>query len=209
MILIVGANGNMGRRYRAILNYLGVPWRGIDLKDSWPRDEARQITGVIIATPTVCHLTDLMNAEHYECPVLCEKPISTNAQNLSRILADIHNPIKMVMQYQFTTRKLAVANSPSFYDYYNHGRDGLVWDCIQIIGLAKGDVNLAEESPVWDCSINGSQIDIREMDFAYVEMIKNWLKIPGQDKNEILEIHQKTHELALSGRFGPSAQSKT
>jgi hypothetical protein len=78
----------------------------------------------------------------------------------------------MIHQYRhFETN----GNGHSVYDYFKHGNDGLVWDCFQVIALAKETIHLSEESPIWHCVINGTQLDLRHMDYAYLVEIREWL----------------------------------
>jgi hypothetical protein len=173
----------MGRRYQAILNYLGYWFVGIDL-DATP--EQRQIASLskhfIVATPTQDHkLSIKWILENTQEPVsiLCEKPISTNEAELVSLYSQVSmhgSNLYCVNQYAFMPHiELATTPEPSLYDYYNHGKDGLHWDCFQIYALAKGEVRLAEQSPLWTCVINGLPLQIKDMDRAYIKMLDNFL----------------------------------
>lgn len=206
-ILIMGANGNMGKRYAAILNYLGKEYIGVDVNNK-PTEVAkalRKAEGVIVATPTETHLRILSSLKKCRKPILCEKPISKHIPNLSLLLDQFHEtktPLNMVYQYKELVDSKAFGESE--YNYFKHGSDGLVWDCIQIIGLAKGNVTIREDSPVWKCQINGEPLDIGLMDLAYIHHIKRWLKRPGQSLTEILDIHMKAAALARGNEHGRS-----
>lgn len=198
-VLVIGNQGNMGRRYSAILKYLGLKARGLD-KD-WDLDklesEMSKVSGVIIATPTEWHVPWIRMLAPYNLPIMCEKPVTKDLHELKLALEYTENcgtPINMVYQYS----ELASRNSKgsTFYNYWNHGRDGLVWDCIQIIGLANGKVSLEEKSPLWQCQINGQPLNVGNMDRAYVEHVDRWLRKPGQSRDEIFNIHKKTAEFS-------------
>jgi hypothetical protein len=198
-VLIVGSKGNMGRRYTAILKYLGVQTRGIDVDtpDSVVEREINYATRAIIASPTETHCAWLKTIAPYNVPILCEKPLAKDLVQVKKALEHVEacgTRINMVYQYRELANPKSRGNS--HYNYWNHGRDGLIWDCIQVIGLARGPVSLTEDSPIWDCKINGRTLDIGDMDRAYITHVESWLKNPGQSINEIMEIHQKTAELA-------------
>ncbi len=54
MICIIGANGNMGKRYQSVCKYLNIPFKGLDVNDPLPVNEEK-FTHYLIATPTVSH----------------------------------------------------------------------------------------------------------------------------------------------------------
>ncbi len=197
MILIVGANGNMGTRYRAILRYLGQDFECVD-QESVPLkilDQAEKSSGVIVATPTHTHVSFLRLLADCGKRILCEKPFSKNIAETRDIVSHLKRHgtrVSMVSQYM----ELADPNSlgPSGYDYFRHGQDGLIWDCIQIIGMARGEVIIQEKSPIWKCSLNGKQLSVADMDMAYVQHVNRWLSGWQQDLDLALEFHEKTHD---------------
>lgn len=206
MILILGNKGNMGRRYAAILRYLGVEFKGLDL--GWEASEfdklAKASSGFIIATPTTSHVEWVSRCIPYSKPILCEKPISTNMDEIAfclEALASSKAPFNMVNQYSYLAGKDGYG--VTLYDYWNHGKDGLAWDCIQLAGLATGELILKEESPIWRCIINSDIIDLKKMDGAYIDMVTAWIKKPGMDLFGLADVHNKTNEIAkILGNYG-------
>lgn len=95
----------------------------------------------------------------------------------------------MVNQYAHLRHK--GDGGPTIYDYWNHGKDGLAWDCISIVGLAEGMIHLSESSPVWTCQINGAAHYSSEMDYAYIDMIQSWLSGNVYGTSYIREAHKK------------------
>ena len=59
--------------------------------------------------------------------------------------------------------------------------------------MAKGEVQLKNDSPIWDCWINGKDLNIADMDFAYIEMVKDWIKNPTNNHDYILKAHKKVN----------------
>lgn len=185
MVCVIGDRGVMGKRYSAILKYLKVPFCGHDIGDTHGEKTSQilQSSHFIIATPTKVHddSINLINAHRNNVQILCEKPIVRH--KVDSIFANCErkqNKLFCVNQYQYLSASLFQIGGITHYDYYNHGKDGLEWDCFQIMALGKGDITLKEDSPVWDCWINGTKASISEMDGAYVEMIKDFL---GEQKH--------------------------
>lgn len=181
--LVVGAGGNMGRRYSAILKYMGEEFDGVDVFDKKP--DYTEYDKIIIATPTATHvqiLSDIANSRSVNSPkadVLCEKPVCSpgTVGILPEICQAANLNLYCVNQYQYLpqVQKHPKAVGITSYDYWNSGRDGLSWDCFQLFKLASGDIVLRSNSPVWTCYINGVLIDLRDMDSAYVSMLADFL----------------------------------
>lgn len=205
-IFIFGIKGNMGRRYSAILKYLGYDYDGIDLEDIYDSNRAlRHFDRFIIATPTLTHLDFLDSMIDFRKPVLCEKPIITDSrlnrlEHFVKAAKDSEMKLSMVSQYDH----LVVGNkgnSETYYNYFKTGNDGLAWDCINIIWHADGKIHLANDSPVWKCEINGLRLTIDQMDFAYIKMIEKWIEEPYLPQyDRILKSHQKVLDY-LDGKF--------
>jgi hypothetical protein len=188
---IIGAKGNMGRRYGAICSYLSVPWLGFDVDDLntvW--DYKDSLKSLLIATPTNTHLDLIHHLSRMGKPMLVEKPIVTSEDDLGHLLSGGY-PIKMVNQYQYLYD--SSSDGESYYDYWNSGKDG-VWDFINIVGLAQKPPILRNISPLWKCQINGKTLSIKDMDHAYCDMIWNWHKNPKPDLDYIERAHRKVLE---------------
>lgn len=198
-ILIIGANGSMGRRYQAILRYFKKPFVCVDADSTLERITklAALCEGIIIATPTDTHFNYLVNLQSLDKNILCEKPLTKNRDELEYIKSGLSGTkLKMVMQYKTLDTGL---EGPSSYNYYNTGKDGLYWDCIQIIGLARGDVKIKGDSPTWQCTLNGQELNLSQMDLAYVEMLKDWFANPKDDMSRLFDMHQKVREMDKNG----------
>lgn len=190
MILLVGANGSMGKRYQAILNHLGMPYVPVDIGERCQNYDV--FKGTIIATPTETHSFFIKECSRLG-PVLCEKPISTTLTDLNDILDHCRDEnIRLTMMNQYKLLDDEFASGHTSYDFYNTGKDGLHWDCMQIIGAARSSCEIRNQSPIWNCRLNGKQIDIGLMDKAYVEFVRKWLTFSKiQDLEYIREMHYK------------------
>lgn len=191
----------MGQRYSTILNKLGHDVFGADKELALTLQAIKvmgdkSIEGVIIATPTNTHLDAINLFSYYmpHMPILCEKPID--------IAYDFRNwgdrPLTMVNQYKY------LVDDPdriglTYYNYFNHGKDGMAWDCINIIGMANDDLVIKEDSARWTCYINGQRLDLRDMDLAYIRMIKDWLANPQGNRDYIQRAHQRVIECLEEG----------
>lgn len=191
MICIFGHLGNMGRRYSAILDHLRIEWFGVDAGGEWKPADA-----YIIATPTPTHAEMILWMGHLGNPILCEKPISKNLVELEKVLhhCEKHNTkLQMVSQYDYLIKPQS--SGQTVYDYFKHGGDGLYWDCINIIHHSKSEPIIREKSPVWTCVINGHQLNLGDMDRAYIDMIQDWISNPRSDIDRIWDSHEKTRNM--------------
>lgn len=207
MIVLVGSNGSMGKRYQAILRHLEKRFLPLDVETSLlgvcEAVKQKDCKGVIIATPTNTHFEYCMALVPFGKPVLCEKPITKNLDELEQILLlakTYKTPFDMTLQYKKLLSYYGADDMCGFegshYNFYNHGKDGLVWDCLQTIALAKGFIKLDEKSPIWSCSINGVSLDINKMDRAYVDFVWDWIRNPGQQDFSFLKIaHLKAKKI--------------
>ena len=188
--LLVGCRGAMGRRYGAILRHLRVDYLGIDAGDEIPA--RTPFDGVILATPTSTHAELVRFYLRFGVPILVEKPLATSVKDAWETvdLAE-EDGVNLRMVNQYAELVSDDDEGPSVYDYFNHGRDGLAWDCISIVALANGPVRLSEDSPVWRCSINGRRLCLADMDGAYIRMIDGWLSGDTEGANYIRHAHRR------------------
>lgn len=188
-INVVGAAGNMGQRYMAILNcFPSVIPRPVDL-DSWDLF-SKKAAGTIIATPTDTHaevikkVADMAGDSHH---MLCEKPIAKDPKVLAELLRRCEN-LDMVDQYYYALKE-EVPGGMTSYNYYHSGPDGLEWDCINIIAKADGPLVLQNSSPIWECRINGYELDLQTVNEAYVDMVQDWLEFGMPNHEYIVSAH--------------------
>ena len=207
-VFIFGNQGNMGKRYTAVLKYLGHEVDGCDLGQSH-LDGYKDADAIIVATPTHTHLSILNFLLHCRRPVLCEKPIIADKElayleYFLRSADQYQMQISMVSQYDYMIPKVmdhTYDNLNTSYDYFRTGNDGLAWDCINVIWHARGKIRLKNESPLWRCQINSYPLDQGMVDHSYVEMIEDWLKKPYEPQyDRILKSHQKVLDY-LNGKF--------
>jgi hypothetical protein len=196
-IAVVGGLGNMGKRYCAILKMLRVDYYIIDI--TLPGTISDDTTGIIIATPTEYHTLNLCSYAKHGKPILCEKPITKDKIDLQTVL-DLSVPIRMINQYEYfflNPHPVKVMSTgeelrSTYYNYFKTGQDSLYWDVINIIGLAKGGkIKVGDDSPVWDCWINGERLNIGKMDEAYIWNIEDWLAKYDDNKAYIKRAHER------------------
>lgn len=206
-VALLGSSGNIGRRYQAVLRHLDIEHTCYDIVDH-PLDVIEEgllfncYTHIIIATPTNTHYGWLSWFNEYTtiARILCEKPLSTSLQEVE-VICNSSLDLTMVCNYKYALKRSSrfagrPATKNTSYSFYNHGGDGLAWDCIQLIGLAEGDIQLSEDTPIWECRINGYKILKDSIDYTYIDMIREW--VPGKDvqnKDDLLDMHKKTHYL--------------
>ena len=180
----------MGGRYAACLDYLSYSYDCYDYYD-WHVACDNDHQYVIIASPTDCHYENLKSFRHSKTHILCEKPIVKDLAQLREVLSWELN-LTMVNQYKYLADPESEGETK--YNYFKTSNDGLEWDCINIIGLAKQKPVIKNSLPFWTCIINGRQVDLNEMDGAYVEMIRTWIKDPTRNTEYILNTHKRVVE---------------
>lgn len=198
---IVGVLGNMGKRYWSCLKYLQtlkpeILLTGSDISEPIPVDK----THYIICTPTEDH-SQTIQYLLYETKgeVLCEKPITKVQEEIDE-LNYLHEAklkrLRMVNQYRYIYKEAIQTLKGSGYNYFNSGKDGIAWDCINIMGLDNtGDVTLSNGSPIWQMWLNGHRINRTDVDQAYIKMLWEWLSGRSEDNWEyIVKSHAKVHE---------------
>lgn len=196
-VLIIGSEGSMGKRYQSILRFLGKSFMCVDLHNKNTDYEYmhRRASGFIVATPTGTHHSIIKSLAPNRKPILCEKPVTKSPAEFTDMkvaLMENKTPFRMMMQYEMLVGKSRIG--PTFYDYFRHGNDGLIWDCMQIIALARGKVELRENSPIWMCKINGQMLSLSHMDAAYIGYVQKWFNDPSQDLGYLTAIHQKVQD---------------
>jgi hypothetical protein len=191
MIYIVGNKGNMGRRYTAILHYLGQEVCGHDAEEIVDQGLLKAASGFIICTPTEHHLFSIKRLFEFGRPILCEKPLTKDISKLDE-LEDKHRTnlslLTVVNQYAYMRRG---TQGETKYDYFKSGSDGLAWDCVSLFQLAKGTITVNNISPFWDVKINGRILNLGLMDWAYIDMIRDWLAEPKSNYAESRKAHEK------------------
>lgn len=198
--LIIGAHGSMGQRYQAILKYhLRKPFDCVDKELTGVKllDRAQHYESFIVATPTETHAQIVSDLAIFGKPILCEKPVVKDAQEMDELILTLRRhktPFRMMYQYSLLARENSIGSS--YYKYFRHGSDGLVWDCMQIIALARGQCELSEDSAIWMCKINGRKISIYDMDSAYIGYVHKWFTEPAMDLGYLKAIHEKVREAA-------------
>ena len=190
-VAVIGGAGNMGQRYCRILDHLLVEHIIVDIDTYAPDSLFSTITHIIIATPTASHVNDIQKYATFGVPILCEKPICKNALQLQGIL-DLKCDLRMINQYELYP---VSGEGKTYYNYFKTGSDSLLWDCINIIGLAKGDVEIKNDSPIWDCWINGVRLHLCAMDMMYIRNIEDWLNYSYDNKAYIKQAHEKIFKL--------------
>jgi hypothetical protein len=203
-ILIIGASGNMGKRYSAIVSYLGHRAVCLDINNDIAHYLAYHKGPAIIASPTAEHLVHIEQCLEYSIPCLCEKPLHKN--NDPEYISDLEMAaygkdvdIRMVCNWKFAydiARNemrgiLPECSNSVSYNCWNTGKDGIAWDCIQLFHF-DASPELKNDSPYLIARINNVDITEKHIAQSYVEMIKAWLSTPNKlwDLNYSTTLHR-------------------
>jgi len=167
VIALFGGNGSIGSRYAAILRHMDVDYKVIEIDDDLP--EFAQTTKCIIATPTDTHV-DIINQIPDSIPILCEKPIDRNPNKIPK-----RKNCYMVNNYYHVMKIKGILPPYSvWYNYYKTGKDGLLWDCCQLVYLDE-EARIETKSPRWNLSVNREWIKYRDLEESYVRMVSDFL----------------------------------
>lgn len=177
MVLLLGGNGSIGKRYQAILRYLDEPFFVYDSPayphgiHEWEFDRA------IIATPTWNHGMYCRLLSQLKKPFLCEKPLSMDLKEAKELSETCDGFV--VNNYQFAIQHLTEPIKKISYDFFNTGKDGLIWDVCQLVQLAhkfKAKLEVRKFSPFWNLQINFERLLYRYIEWSYASMIRSFLK---------------------------------
>ena len=188
-VAVIGGMGNMGRRYALILKkYCDCEVVVWDLKMGASNIKLDDCDGFIIATPTDTHYTMIRVFMLYGKPILCEKPVITNQEKFRTLLSFESLDLSMINQYEFLVDEHGEGHTQ--YNYFKTGGDSLLWDCMNIIGLAKTTHEVSNDSLIWSCTINGQELSIRDIDMSYIDNIVAWTK-GWRNKEYLIHAHEK------------------
>lgn len=182
-ILVLGARGNMGRRYCAILRSLNQEVVEADFGDRW---KDMEFDKAIVATPTHHHVYDCLQLAMRRKSFLCEKPVSTSPREIADLILYCEaNGVdgRMVCNWKFAATPARCCWLPDAHEIkyanWRTGNDGTAWDCIQIIHLAQeGKVQIKTDLPYFAAEIDGVKISLGDIDNSYIRMIGYWLDTP-------------------------------
>lgn len=169
----------MGRRYGACLNDLKQDFKIIDIETDPKERESilDHCNKAIICSSTRSHLELVNEMQQRGITYLCEKPFV-------KYYPTEFDPGRgyIVNNWSFVIDPWA---NGIFYNFYNTGKDGLLWDVCQLITLScnlKASLEIQCSSPIWDVRFSerqapyGRQIHYREIEMSYVQMLKAFIE---------------------------------
>lgn len=165
MICLIGGKGSIGSRYACILRASSIPHVVYDVDT--PDIDLFSYNKYILATPTDTHAHYLRELEG--ATILCEKPVSKKVEEILP-----YPKVYVVNNYAYVTRLMK--QEPPYmisYDYFRTGKDGLLWDVCQLIHLDP-ECEIRNQSPKWNCTINGQRVAYRTLEESYIRMIKDF-----------------------------------
>lgn len=193
-ILILGSLGSMGKRYTAIVKWLGhTPVCYDAAMGKFSVSLYKGIDHAIVATPTDTHYEWCNSLINMGIPTLCEKPVSKNIDEIKALITwakERNTDVRMVCNWAFTVKKtfeeFFAGTTPMWkpnsntirYNNYHTGKDGLYWDAIQLVYLSKSKrhLHLYTESPTLSALFNDQySIGLDDIASSYIEMIMEWL----------------------------------
>lgn len=183
-VLVIGGNGSMGRRYVAILKHLKEDVYFVD-NEFTSYQLLPCFDAFVVATPTSNHFPMLKMLASLGKPVLCEKPLCQRGleiEDIERRAIQSNTDIRMVCNWKYAinlamtrAQKIAVEGEMEIeYNYFDSGKDGFFWDCIQLIHLA-GRFKYDRTHPAFEAKVNGIDVTLEHIHASYVLMVSEWL----------------------------------
>jgi len=177
MILLIGGNGSIGKRYRAILDYLEYPYQIFEVHDHFEDLDHASIKRALICSPTPKHLEHASMVARLEIPFLCEKPTSKDLFEAQEI-AKLPNGF-VVNNYAYAVPfQPGQTNQTLAYDFYNTGKDSLVFDVCQLVYLSylrAYSLSVRKRSFHWSLVLNGKEIPYKHIELSYLWMLQDFL----------------------------------
>jgi len=220
LIALVGGDGGIGRRYQAVLNYLREPYIVIEKGDDPSLLGTKDVTHAIIATTTENHMEWCERAAHKNLWFLCEKPMSKKKEEIKPLFGEktmgfVVNNWAFVegSMYGMKPKRLS-------YNFYNTGKDGLVWDVCQLVylsHLSQGTLEVRTESHEWITYWNDFNVPYNAIEASYVQMIRAfmahdskrlWSLTDAYEMSWLCEEVIKQVGDACEGFFGDSGQKR-
>lgn len=177
MIALIGGDGSIGRRYQAVLNFLQQPYRVIEKGDA--KEGLDGCQKALICTPTEEHMNWAWECCYRKIPFLCEKPFgksTTSARTLKERGAEGY----VVNNWAFVARNFDNQLPTSLsYNFYNTGKDGLIWDVSQLILLADQAgcvLEVRTDSYCWEVEWSGARVPYAFIEQSYLHMLRAFLQ---------------------------------
>lgn len=183
MILLLGGKGSIGRRYAAVLRELGEPFIVHDKEDN-PQliEHLAAADHAIIATPTETHFDYILTLERARIPYLCEKPVTKKIAEAEMLFQHCSMGF-VVNNWAFLSTNAELTHTGKLkhltYDFYNTGRDGLLWDVCQLVYLAQitqAKLEVRRFSASWDVTWNDFEVPYRWIEMSYLQMVRAFLE---------------------------------
>lgn len=188
VIALFGGLGSIGRRYAAILDFYQVPFTVFDKDLTVPKWSLFE--KVIIATPTNTHL-EVLSTIPKSKTVLCEKPVDKDPNKIPnrKNLYVVNNYLYLMRSEGFLIDGNRIESIT--YDFYNTGKDGVLWDCCQLIYLDP-DADIKTRSPFWRLEVNGQEVSYYNLERSYAQMLLDFV----EDKTDNLWNWEDAREMS-------------
>ena len=173
MIALIGGEGSIGRRYAAILRYFDMKYVVVDpVREDYDRALRVKVERAIVCTPTAMHYQGVKWCMEKDIPILCEKPLSINQRECFEL--GRYKKGFVVNNYQHVFQRFQNEKFNIKYNYYNTGKDGVAWDCCQLIYMDP-KVEIRTDSPILTIWVNNSRITHENIERGYMTMIRAFM----------------------------------
>lgn len=175
----------MGRRYAAILRYLGMDYETWDIADGCHRPPLAGFSHVLIATPTDTHVSQIQQCVGTGVThVLCEKPLCMDATRVATLRDEcqsLRTYIHIVCNWSYVLPWRLTPESVNLtYRNWYTGPHGADWDCCQLHYLQRDrQPAFVEEGPAFMAFVDGYPVSLADIDRSYIAMLRDWYEAPS------------------------------
>lgn len=175
-ILLIGSEGSIGKRYKAILTYFGRTV--LEFDENSPKEILDEpCDGIIIASPTITHFEYMLKLKYKDVPILCEKPMCATIQEAETIDHEMYTQVFVVDNWVHMIGNDKFNNCLE-YNNYHTGNEKLSWNLAQPILLTRnGSLKLNLDAPFFSVFdfISSNGYAANHVDLSYVRMLHKWL----------------------------------
>lgn len=201
-VLLVGALGSIGQRYKAILEWLGCDVTPYDIGYD-ANVLAKLYDGIIIASPTTTHFNYINLFKNNMTPILVEKPMCATVAEAAEISKDqsVALYVHVVDNWAYILNDLSGYGKHTLvYKNYYTGKEKLAFNLAQPAYFTRGGMlKLELNEPMFTLHDidKPATYNTADVDYSYIKMLSVWVKTGETSMNVLqgLVMQQSLEEL--------------
>jgi hypothetical protein len=177
-VLIVGSEGSIGRRYKAVVTHCDALYIPCDKRNNTTHNIESDFDMAIVASPTDMHAYHVTRLLKKQKPILCEKPLGADMYDVRQILGEpgAKDLVYVVDNWSWMIGS-SETNNRIIYKNFFTGSENIAYNLAQPIYLSstsrfKFNLNY----PYFEAIVNDKVYTTHDVDRSYVKMIHHWLR---------------------------------